>query len=183
MTMLKKILPILIFGAIVMVLEAMADEPMKALAAAVVSMLASFAVGLFTKNSKPADDLLPQSGMRAEQKGRTQTVDDLVVRYGEPDDAILLVPTLGNDAKGVVLVYKDRKQFIINGEEISFDDIEDVTFNNASIAYTPDSYQVVITLKDKPKSYLYLPAGNDNTWALQVVEDIRQYMKEGEEKV
>ncbi|MBO4486012.1 MAG: hypothetical protein J5734_02620 [Prevotella sp.] len=181
--MFKKIIPILIFGAIVAILEAMADEPIKAMAAAVVSMLASFAVGLFTKNSKSADDLVSQSGMNAERKGRAQTVDDLVVRYGEPDDVLLLVPTLGNDAHGVVLVYKERRQFIINGEVISFDDIEDVTFNNASIAYTPDSYQVVITLKDKPQSYLYLPVGNDNTWALQVVEDIRQHMKEEKEKV
>ena len=179
MIMFKKIIPILIFGAIVAVLEAMADEPIKAMAAAVVSMLASFAVGLFTKNSKSADDLVSQP----ERKGRVQTVDDLVVRYGEPDDVLLLVPTLGNDAHGVVLVYKERRQFIINGEVISFDDIEDVTFNNASIAYTPDSYQVVITLKDKPQSYLYLPVGNDNTWALQVVEDIRQHMKEEKEKV
>ena len=179
MIMFKKIIPILIFGAIVAVLEAMADEPIKAMAAAVVSMLASFAVGLFTKNSKSADDFVSQP----ERKGRAQTVDDLVVRYGEPDDVLLLVPTLGNDAHGVVLVYKERRQFIINGEVISFDDIEDVTFNNASIAYTPDSYQVVITLKDNPQSYLYLPVGNDNTWALQVVEDIRQHMKEEEEKV
>ena len=102
------------------------------------------------------------------------TVDELILLNGEPDDVILLDPTRGNDAQGVILVYLERRWFIINGEGISFDDIEDVTFNNTSVVYSQDSYQVVVKLKQESSSCLYLPVGYDREWAIQVVKEIRQ---------
>lgn len=170
----RKILPVIILGSIAVVLEAKADEPMKALVAAIVTALCSFAIGLFTKNSKSADDLLSQPGRRSEQRDRMRTVDELILLYGEPDDVILLDPTRGNDAQGVVLVYMERRWFIINGETVPFDDIEDVTFNNTTIVYDQDSYQVVIKLKGEQPKYFYLPVGYDRSWAVQVVKEIRQ---------
>lgn len=130
---LKKILPVIIIGSMAVVLEAKADEPMKALAATIVTALGSFAVGLFTKFPKSSnDDLPPRSGLHSEQRNSMSTVDELILLNGEPDDVILLDPTRGNDAQGVILVYMERRWFIINGEGISFDDIEVVTFNNTS---------------------------------------------------
>lgn len=171
---LKKILPVIILGGMAVVLEAKADEPMKALAAIIVTALGSFAVGLFTKSQKSSDDLPPRSGLHSEQRYSMSTVDELILLYGEPDDVILLDPTRGNDAQGVILVYMNRRWFIINGEGISFDDIEDVTFNNTSVVYSQDSYQVVIKLKQESPSCLYLPVGYDREWAIQVVKEIRQ---------
>ena len=172
---LKKILPVIIIGSMAVVLEAKADEPMKALAAIIVTALGSFAVGLFTKFPKSSnDDLPPRSGLHSEQRYSMSTVDELILLNGEPDDVILLDPTRGNDARGVILVYMERRWFIINGEGISFDDIEDVTFNNTSVVYSQDSYQVVIKLKQESPSCLYLPVGYDREWATQVVKEIRQ---------
>ena len=102
------------------------------------------------------------------------TVDELILLNGEPDDVILLDPTRGNDAQGVILVYMERRWFIINGEGISFDEIEDVTFNNTTIVSAQDSYQVIIKLTGEQPTYFYLPVGYDRSWAVQVVKEIRQ---------
>ena len=170
----RKILPVIILGSIAVVLEAKADEPMKALAAIIVTALGSFAVGLFTKFPKSADDLPPRSGLHSEQRNSMLTVDELILLNGEPDDVILLDPTRGNDAQGVILVYMERRWFIINGEGISFDEIEDVTFNNTTIVSAQDSYQVIIKLTGEQPTYFYLPVGYDRSWAVQVVKEIRQ---------
>ena len=77
------------------------------------------------------------------------------------------------------MVYMERRWFIINGETVPFDDIEDVTFNNTTIVYDQDSYQVVIKLKGKQPKYFYLPVGYDRSWAVQVVKEIRQLVPKG----
>ena len=80
---LKKILPVIIIGSMAVVLEAKADEPMKALAAIIVTALGSFAVGLFTKFQKSSDDdLPPRSGLHSEQRNSMSTVDNLILQNG-----------------------------------------------------------------------------------------------------
>lgn len=101
-----------------------------------------------------------------------QTVDNLIARYGEPSNVILLNAAKGNDPDGVVLVYDDRNLLIVNGKELKKSEIADVTFNNAAIAYTPNDYQVLLTLRDKQPS-IHLYVGYDLELAREITEEIR----------
>lgn len=102
-----------------------------------------------------------------------QTVDNLIARYGEPSNVILLNAAKGNDPEGVVLVYEDRNLLIVNGKELKKNEIADVTFNNAAIAYTPNDYQVLLTLRDKKQPLIHLYVGYDLELARDITEEIR----------
>ena len=69
-----------------------------------------------------------------------------------------------------------RKQEVPASVKQIIADIDDVTFNNAAVAYTPNSYQLIVTPKNKKQPLHHLPLGNDGDWALQATEQLRQYL-------
>ena len=111
-----------------------------------------------------------------EKNINTQTLDELIARYGDPDDFVLLDATRGNEAVGVLLVYDAAGFFVVNGEKIRKSDIIDVTWNNIAIPYFPNEYQVVIKTKEADEP-LRLHAGNDGKWVMQVVEQIVYHLE------
>ena len=104
-------------------------------------------------------------------------MDGLIKKYGTPDHTIIANPTCGNDVEGCILVYHNEGFMIINGLEVKKSEITDcVLKNDASIPYLPSDYQLHIstTLDDNPN--LYVPVGNEHTWAEQVLMELKNEM-------
>ncbi|MBQ8046742.1 MAG: hypothetical protein IJ196_02295 [Prevotella sp.] len=139
--------------------------------AGLLSLLGGYAVSLFLKRDE-AD--YPMEAFRREKA--SPTVGQLVSKYGEPDDVIMVNATLGNEATGVILVYSAQKFFIINGNKVKNDEISSVTFNNTATPYVAGEYQIVVntTLRDLP--YLYMNAGPDASYAKDIMASIEKYL-------
>ena len=101
----------------------------------------------------------------------TPTIDNLIEKYGQPDDIIVTDPTHAEEPQGAILVYHDT--LVYDQMEIPKADIVDLTFNNAMIPYLPADYQVIITTKDKNQPLVRIHTGNDANWAQEVVVAIK----------
>lgn len=110
--------------------------------------------------------LMSKSGSQKRDAIVDDSVDDLLERYGEPDDLLLLDVTRSNDPVAVVLVYSDF--IVVEGKRIERDTITDVTFNNAANPYMGTDYQLFIktTIPNRPK--IKLPIGSDPDHARDV---------------
>lgn len=134
---------------------------------AVVAGLIGYAVKLFW--NKKQSKMVPDP-----KKNYPKTVDELIAKYGDPDDIILLDASRGNEADSVVLVYDSM--MIINGEKINKSDISEVTFKNAAIAYLPDDYQVILISKNPKIPPIQLHVGYERKWAMKVVEQLQHHV-------
>jgi len=111
-------------------------------------------------------------GIEEKAKPYERTVDDLMTKYGNPEDVILLNATRANEAMGVILAYKDF--LVVEGSRIEKRNITDVTFNNSGTPYARDEYQVIIAAGPSRADYIHVKAGYDAAWAKDVVEQIKQ---------
>lgn len=134
---------------------------------AVVAGLIGYAVKLFW--NKKQSKMVPDP-----KKNHPKTVDELIAKYGDPDDIILLDASRGNEVDSVVLVYDST--MIINGEKINKSDISEVTFKNAAIAYLPDDYQVILISKNPKIPQIQLHVGYERKWAMKVVEQLQHHV-------
>lgn len=134
---------------------------------AVVAGLIGYAVKLFW--NKKQSKMVPDP-----KKNHPKTVDELIAKYGDPDDIILLDASRGNEVDSVVLVYDSM--MIINGEKINKSDISEVTFKNAAIAYLPDDYQVILISKNPKIPQIQLHVGYERKWAMKVVEQLQHHV-------
>lgn len=116
---------------------------------------------------RKADDTVKPSAM---------TVDELTAQYGEPEDVILLDATRGNEAMGVILVYKNF--LVVEGRRLDKSAITDVTFNNSGTPYARDEYQVIIATNIPEIGYIHVKAGYDVAWTKGVAEEIRKNLAE-----
>ena len=105
---------------------------------------------------------------------KNKTVDELIAKYGDPDDIILLDASRGNEVDSVVLVYDST--MMINGEKINKSDISEVTFKNAAIAYLPDDYQVILDSKNPKNPLIQLHVGYERKWAMKIVEQLQHHL-------
>ena len=121
---------------------------------------------LFTWRKKKPED--------SSESRKNKTVDELIAKYGDPDDIILLDASRGNEVDSVVLVYDST--MIINGEKINKSDISEVTFKNAAIAYLPDDYQVILISKNPKIPQIQLHVGYERKWAMKVVEQLQHHV-------
>ena len=134
---------------------------------AVVAGLIGYAVKLFW--NKKQSKIVPDP-----KKNHPKTVDELIAKYGDPDDIVLLDASRGNEADSVVLVYDST--MMINGEKINKSDISEVTFKNAAIAYLPDDYQVILISKNPNIPPIQLHVGYERKWAMKVVEQLQHHV-------
>jgi len=134
---------------------------------AVVAGLIGYAVKLFW--NKKQSKIVPDP-----KKNHPKTVDELIAKYGDPDDIILLDASRGNEVDSVVLVYDST--MMINGEKINKSDISEVTFKNAAIAYLPDDYQVILISKNPKIPQIQLHVGYERKWAMKVVEQLQHHV-------
>ena len=142
------------------------DNILKVIAAALSAVLVTPFTLLFTWRKKKPED--------SSESRKNKTVDELIAKYGDPDDIILLDASRGNEADSVVLVYDST--IIINGEKINKSDISEVTFKNAAIAYLPDDYQVILISKNPNIPPIQLHVGYERKWAMKVVEQLQHHV-------
>ena len=142
------------------------DNILKVIAAALSAVLVTPFTLLFTWRKKKPED--------SSESRKNKTVDELIAKYGDPDDIILLDASRGNEADSVVLVYDSM--MMINGEKINKSDISEVTFKNAAIAYLPDDYQVILISKNPKIPQIQLHVGYERKWAMKVVEQLQHHV-------
>ena len=142
------------------------DNILKVIAAALSAVLVTPFTLLFTWRKKKPED--------SSESRKNKTVDELIAKYGDPDDIILLDASRGNEADSVVLVYDST--MIINGEKINKSDISEVTFKNAAIAYLPDDYQVILISKNPKIPPIQLHVGYERKWAMKIVEQLQHHV-------
>lgn len=142
------------------------DNILKVIAAALSAVLVTPFTLLFTWRKKKQED--------SSESRKNKTVDELIAKYGDPDDIILLDASRGNEADSVVLVYDSM--MMINGEKINKSDISEVTFKNAAIAYLPDDYQVILISKNPKIPQIQLQVGYERKWAMKVVEQLQHHV-------
>lgn len=142
------------------------DNILKVIAAALSAVLVTPFTLLFTWRKKKPED--------SSESRKNKTVDELIAKYGDPDDIILLDASRGNEVDSVVLVYDSM--MIINGEKINKSDISEVTFKNAAIAYLPDDYQVILISKNPKIPQIQLHVGYERKWAMKVVEQLQHHV-------
>lgn len=142
------------------------DNILKVIAAALSAVLVTPFTLLFTWRKKKPED--------SSESRKNKTVDELIAKYGDPDDIILLDASRGNEADSVVLVYDST--MMINGEKINKSDISEVTFKNAAIAYLPDDYQVILISKNPKIPQIQLHVGYERKWAMKVVEQLQHHV-------
>ena len=142
------------------------DNILKVIAAALSAVLVTPFTLLFTWRKKKPED--------SSESRKNKTVDELIAKYGDPDDIILLDASRGNEADSVVLVYDSM--MMINGEKINKSDISEVTFKNAAIAYLPDDYQVILISKNPNIPQIQLHVGYERKWAMKVVEQLQHHV-------
>ena len=142
------------------------DNILKVIAAALSAVLVTPFTLLFTWRKKKPED--------SSESRKNKTVDELIAKYGDPKDIILLDASRGNEADSVVLVYDST--MIINGEKINKSDISEVTFKNAAIAYLPDDYQVILISKNPKIPQIQLHVGYERKWAMKVVEQLQHHV-------
>lgn len=142
------------------------DNILKVIAAALSAVLVTPFTLLFTWRKKKPED--------SSESRKNKTVDELIAKYGDPDDIILLDASRGNEADSVVLVYDST--MMINGEKINKSDISEVTFKNAAIAYLPDDYQVILNSKNPKIPSIQLHVGYERKWAMKVVEQLQHHV-------
>lgn len=105
------------------------------------------------------------------------TIDEAHGKYGKPDGSIVVDATRANEAGGCILVYKQRRLFVIAGEPVGMDTIADVTSLNTATPYTVGQYQVVLTTTLSDRQYIRIDAGMDAEWAKDVAMEIIDAMK------
>lgn len=142
------------------------DNILKVIAAALSAVLVTPFTLLFTWRKKKPED--------SSESRKNKTVDELIAKYGDPDDIILLDASRGNEVDSVVLVYDSM--MMINGEKINKSDISEVTFKNAAIAYLPDDYQVILISKNPKIPQIQLHVGYERKWAMKVVEQLQHHV-------
>lgn len=142
------------------------DNILKVIAAALSAVLVTPFTLLFTWRKKKPED--------SSESRKNKTVDELIAKYGDPNDIILLDASRGNEADSVVLVYDST--MMINGEKINKSDISEVTFKNAAIAYLPDDYQVILISKNPKIPQIQLHVGYERKWAMKVVEQLQHHV-------
>lgn len=114
---------------------------------------------------------------KVESPNSELNIEGLVAKYGTPDDTIVANPTCGNDVEGCILVYRKEGLLIINGLEVKKSEITDyVLKNDALTPYLPTDYQLHISTAMDDYPNLYVPVGNELTWAEQVLVEFKQEM-------
>ncbi len=103
-----------------------------------------------------------------------KTIEAVTEKLGEPSDIVTLSAIHGNELIGVILIYDETRQMIINGDAYSFADIKDISYVNGATPYVAAEYQVIITTIKK-KIHLYV--GYDNQYAYDTVIQLKSHLE------
>ena len=100
------------------------------------------------------------------------SVEEVKMKYGEPDDVVVLDASRVNELSALVLFYTERDLMLVAGEELKISDMESVMPKNMATPYTVDEYAVIISTKNPQRPTVYLRVGYDNGLAGEIAAQI-----------
>ena len=98
--------------------------------------------------------------------------EEVELKYGEPDDVVVLDASRANELSALILFYTTQDVMVVAGEELKISDMISVMPKNMATPYTVDEYAVIITTKNPQRSSIHLRVGYDGGLAREIAEQI-----------
>lgn len=99
-------------------------------------------------------------------------LEDVIQRYGDPDDTIVLDASRANELQSLILFYKAIDKAFIAGKEIKISEITSVAPKNLAVPYTVDEWGVIINTNNKSYPVFRLRVGYDGGMASEIANQI-----------
>ena len=98
--------------------------------------------------------------------------EEVELKYGEPDDVVVLDASRANELSTLVLFYTAQDVMVVAGEELKISDMVSVIPKNMATPYTVDEYAVIITTKNPQRPTIQLGVGYDGGLATDIAAQI-----------
>ena len=98
--------------------------------------------------------------------------EEVELKYGEPDDVVVLDASRANELSALILFYTAQDIMVVAGEELKISDMISVMPKNMATPYTVDEYAVIITTKNPLHSSIHLRMGYDGGLAREIAAHI-----------
>ena len=103
--------------------------------------------------------------------------EEVELKYGEPDDVVVLDASRANELSALVLFYTAQDVMVVAGEELKISDMVSVMPKNMATPYTVDEYAVIITTKNPLRPTIHLRVGYDCGLAREIATQIYAHCK------
>jgi hypothetical protein len=103
--------------------------------------------------------------------------EEVELKYGEPDDLVVLDASRANELSALILFYTAQDVMVVAGEELKISDMISVMPKNMATPYTVDEYAIIITTKNPQRSAIHLRVGYDGGLAREIAEQIYSHCK------
>ena len=103
--------------------------------------------------------------------------EEVELKYGEPDDVVVLDASRANELSTLVLFYTAQDVMEVAGEELKISDMVSVIPKNMATPYTVDEYAVIITTKNPQYPTIHLRVGYDGGLAREIASQIYSHCK------
>ena len=103
--------------------------------------------------------------------------EEVELKYGEPDDVVVLDASRANELSALVLFYTAQDIMVVAGEELKISDMVSVMPKNMATPYTVDEYAVIITTKNPLRPTIHLRVGYDCGLAREIATQIYAHCK------
>lgn len=103
--------------------------------------------------------------------------EEVELKYGEPDDVVVLDASRANELSALVLFYTAQDVMVVAGEELKISDMVSVIPKNMATPYTVDEYAVIITTKNPKYPTIHLRVGYDGGLAREIASQIYSHCK------
>ena len=103
--------------------------------------------------------------------------EEVEVKYGEPDDVVVLDASRANELSALILFYTAQDVMVVAGEELKISDMVSVMPKNMATPYTVDEYAVIITTKNPLRPTIHLRVGYDCGLAREIATQIYAHCK------
>ena len=103
--------------------------------------------------------------------------EEVELKYGEPDDVVVLDASKANELSALVLFYTAQDVMVVAGEELKISDMVSVIPKNMATPYTVDEYAVIITTKNPQYPTIHLRVGYDGGLAREIASQIYSHCK------
>jgi hypothetical protein len=103
--------------------------------------------------------------------------EEVELKYGEPDDVVVLDASRANELSTLVLFYTAQDIMVVAGEELKISDMVSVMPKNMATPYTVDEYAVIITTKNPQYPTIHLRVGYDGGLAREIASQIYSHCK------
>ena len=99
-------------------------------------------------------------------------IEEVELKYGEPDDVVVLDASKANELSALILFYTAQDVMVVVGEELKISDLISVMPKNMATPYTIDEYAVIINTKNPQYPTIHLRVGYDGGLAREIAEQI-----------